>query len=175
MTGRRRPRNESVAELLEAGESIIVELNGVVTGFTRWSGVGGIGGIVVALSVPRLFDLPFLVGMVSIVIVLGLVFLFVYYGVGRPLAQRHDPPLGSPYLAVVLTDRRVLLFDRALGAEAPELIESADFRDVSTIRYGAAGLLVPQRLGFVIKATERREFEFARSEPVKKFVDNFAS
>jgi len=136
MTGRRRPRNESVAELLEAGESIIVELNGVVT---------------------------------------GLVFLFVYYGVGRPLAQRHDPPLGSPYLAVVLTDRRVLLFDRALGAEAPELIESAALRDVSTIRYSAAGLLVPQRLGFVIKATERREFEFPRSEPVKKFVDNFAS
>lgn len=174
MRGRKRPRNESLAELLEADEAIVVELNGVVTGFTRWSGAGGIAGVVVALTVPRLSNLSFLPGMVAIVVVLALVFLFVYYVVGRPLARRHDPPLTSPYLAVVLTDRRVLLFDRALGAAAPVLIESSDIREVSTIRCGKAGPLVPQRLGFVIRGAARREFEFPRSEPVKRFVDHFS-
>ncbi|MEA2002403.1 MAG: hypothetical protein U9N84_11055 [Actinomycetota bacterium] len=174
MTGRKRRGSELVGDQLEPGESMIVQLNGVVAGFTRWSGLGGIVGIVVALSVPRLLDLPFMLGMLSIVVVLGLVFTTIYFVVGRPLAQRNDPPLNSPYLVLVLTDRRVLLLDRALGADLPDLVESTNTQDVSTIRYGKAGPLVPQRLGFVINGTERREFEFPRSEPVKTFVDNFA-
>ncbi len=174
MTRRKRRTSELVTDHLEPGESIVVQLNGVVAGFTRWSGLGGIIGVVVALSVPRLLDLPFAVGMIAIVVVLGVVFALVYSLVGRPLAQRNDPPLTSPYLVLVLTDRRVLLLDRALGADLPELIESTSTREVSTIRYGKAGLLVPQRLGFVIRGNERREFEFPRSESVKVFVDNFA-
>jgi hypothetical protein len=67
----------------------------------------------------------------------------------------------------------VLLFDRALGADAPILVETASVHDVSTIRSAAAGLLAPQRLSFVTSGVDHREFEFARSEPVSEFVDAF--
>ena len=173
MTGRRKSGAEIMNDVLEPGEDVAVELNGAVPGFTRWSGVGGVAGIAIALSVPRLLDLSFLLGALVIILVMALVFLIVYYLVGRPIAARNKPPMGSPYLALVLTNRRVLLFDRALGADAPILVETAPVRDVSTIRYAKAGPLVPQRLGFVIGGSARREFEFPRSEPVAEFVDAF--
>lgn len=174
MTGRRATGRGIADDVLEAGESVVVELSGTIPGFTRWSGVGGVVAIVLALSVPRVFDLPFLWGAVSIVAVMALSFLVIYNVVGKPMAARNDPPMSSPYLALVLTDRRVLLLDRALGAETPILVEAAAPDDVSTIRYGAAGPLVPQRLGFVVGGSTRREFEFPRSEPVSQFVDAFS-
>lgn len=173
MTGRRRDGNETMSGLLEAGETVVVELNGAIPGFTRWSGVGGIIGIVIALSVPRLLDLSFLVGALVIVAVMALVFFIVYSLVGKPLAARNKPPMSSPYLALVLTNRRVALFDRALGADAPVLVEIISAEDVSTFRYVGARPLAPQRLGFVIRGTEHREYEFPRSEPVRRFVDAF--
>ncbi len=92
MTGHKRRSSELVSDHLEPDESIVVQLNGVITGFTRWSGLGGIIGVVVALSVPRLLNLPFAVGMIAIVVVLGLVFALVYSFVGRPMARRNTPP-----------------------------------------------------------------------------------
>ena len=156
-------------------ETVVVELDGVVSGYTRWSGLGGIGGILAALTVPRVFNLSFWVGIISIVVVVTAVFLLVYYLVGRRLAARSRPPSETPYVTLVLTNRRVLLFDRGLGGEDPVLLEECSRNDVSTVRYGPAGPLVPQRLGFVIGATERRELEFPRSQPVSQFVDEFAA
>lgn len=173
MTQRRRPGNDIVGDHLEPGESVIVELNGTIPGFTRWSAVGGIVGIVIALSVPRLLGLSFLAGAVVIIVVMMLGFLVIYYAVGKPMASRNSPPMSSPYLALVLTDRRVLLFDRALGAEAPILVEAAPIEDVSTIRYNRAGVVSPQQLEFVVSGAERRKSEFPRSEPVSVFVDDF--
>lgn len=159
---------------LGAGEAVAVSLNGVVKGFTRWSGLGGILGIVVALTVPRVLNLGFVLGAVTIVVVLGLVFVLIYYGAGRPLARRGEPPLRGPYLTVVLTSRRVLLLDRDLGSDEPTLVEEVQLRQVSTVRYGKAGALVPQRLAYMVDGGGRREFEFPRNEPVRKFVDSFS-
>jgi hypothetical protein len=170
---RRSPGGE-LEHLLQPDETVVVSLNGVVKGFTRLSGLAGILGIVAALTVPRVLDLPFVLGVLTIVVVLGLVFLLIYYGAGRPLARRSEPPLSGPYLSLVLTDRRVLLLDRDLGSDQPELAESVDLRQVSTVRYGKAGALVPQRLGYVIDGTGRREYEFPRSEPVRDFVAVFS-
>ncbi len=168
-------REEAVgARHLRPNERTVVVLDGVVRGYTRWSGLGGILGIVAALTVPRVLQLGFVVGMISIVVVITIVFLLVYYVVGRRLAAKSTPPSETPYVTVLLTDRRVLLLDRGLGAEDPKLIEEASSNSISTVRYGSAGPLVPQRLGFVIKGSERREFEFPRSQPVKEFVDYFA-
>lgn len=167
--------SHDLGHLLEAGEDLSVALNGVVKGYTRWSGLGGIVGIVVALTVPRVFELSFVLGAVSIVVVLGLAFAAIYYGAGRPLGRRNDPPLRGPYLTVALTNRRVLLLDRDLGSDQPELVEGVDLHQVSTVRYGKAGALVPQRLGYVIDGRGRREFEFPRSEPVRKFADKFVT
>jgi hypothetical protein len=158
---------------LEPGESSVVVLEGVVSGFTRWSGLGGIIGILVALTVPRILNLGFVVGAIAIVVVLTGAFALVYVGAGRPLARRNTPPLQSPYLTLHLTNRRLMLFDRPLGTDIPTLVESTDSNDVSTVRYGAAGMLVPQRLGFVIRGTEHREYEFPRSQGVQEFVDFF--
>lgn len=170
----RKPSRGELDHVLQPSETVVVSLNGVVKGFTRLSGLGGIIGIVAALTVPRVLDLPFVIGALTIVAVLGLVFLLIYYGAGRPQARRHEPPLSGPYLSLVLTNSRVLLMDRDLGSDQAELAESVDLRQVSAVRYGKAGALVPQRLGFVIDGTGRREYEFPRSEPVKKFVDSFS-
>ncbi len=170
----RGERHDPTDELLEPGEKTVVVLEGVVSGFTRWSGLGGIVGILVALSVPRLFNLGFILGAIAIVAVVTAVFALVYFVAGRPLARRNDPPLQSPYLTLHLTDRRVLLFDRQLSADAPTLVEATDVNDISTVRYGAASALVPQRLSFVIRGTQHREYEFPRSQSVGEFVDHFA-
>lgn len=169
----RRDRRAAALELLEPGEELVVELNGVVPGFTRWSGVGGILGVLLALSVPRVFNLPFLAGAVAIVLVLGGAFFFLYAAVGKPLAARHDPPLSSPYIALALTNRRLLLFDRALGGDTAKLVEQSPLREVSTIRHQPANMLAPHRLGYVIAGTGRRRFEFPRSERVDDFVKRF--
>lgn len=173
MSGKRIGAGQA-EHLLQPGEQVVVELNGVVAGFTRWSGLGGILGIVTALTVPRVLELSFVLGAVSIVVVLGLVFVAVYYGIGRPLGRRNEPPLTGPYLTLVLTERRVLLLDRALGADQAKLAESIELRDISTVRHGRAGALVPQRLGYVIDGIGRREYEFPRSEPVTRFVEVFS-
>ena len=50
-------------------------------------------GIVVALSVPRLLGLSFLLGAFVIVVVMMLGFLVIYYAVGKPMASRNSPPM----------------------------------------------------------------------------------
>ena len=164
---------DAASAYLRPNERTIIELEGVVSGYTRWSSGGGLLGIVAALAVPRVLNLGFWVGVVSIVAVITAVFLLVYYFVGRRLAAAATPPSETPYVTVVLTDRRVLLLDRGLGAEQPKLLEEAPRSNVSTVRYGKAGPLVPQRLGYVFNANERREFEFPRSQPVTRFVEYF--
>jgi hypothetical protein len=159
--------------VLWPNEQAIVELDGVVPGYTRWSGLGGIVGIVSALTVPRVLNLGFVLGALSIVVVISVVFLLVYYIIGRRLASRSKPPSETPYVTVLLTDKRLLLLDRGLGGEDPEVIEESQLRMVSTIRHEAAGAFVPQLLGYVVNGTERREFEFPRSQPVKEFVEYF--
>ena len=126
-------------------------------------------GIVVALSVPRLFDVPFLLGVVLIVLVLGVTFVVIYYGAGRPLGQRNQPPLTGPYLQLVLTDQRLLLFDRALGSPQRELVESHRRHSIVVTKHEKAGLFTPQRLEYRA-ASEERFCEFARSERVGKLV-----
>ncbi|MCP3999090.1 MAG: hypothetical protein GY722_29105 [bacterium] len=164
---------EQEKAVLWPNEQTIAELDGVVPGYTKWSGLGGIVGVVLALTVPRVFNLGLLLGAVSIVAVITVMFSLVYYVIGRRLAAQSKPPSDTPYVTVLLTDKRVLLLDRGLGGEDPKLIEEAQLRRVSTIRYEAAGMLVPQRLGYVIRGTEHREFEFPRSQPVKEFVEYF--
>lgn len=161
------------AAFLRPGEEVVVELDGVVTGYTRWSGLGSILGILLALSIPRMLELNFVAGAVIIVAVITAVFLVLYFVVGRRLASRAVPPMESPYLVVALTRQRVLVLDRGLGSDEPKLIEAASINDVGTVRYGRAGLLVPQRLGYVVGGTDRREFEFPRNQPVGRFVEHF--
>ena len=162
-----------VSAHLRPNERTVVELEGVVSGYTRWSSLGGLLGIVIGLSVPRIFRLGFWPGVISIVVVVTIVFLLVYYFVGRRLAARNEPSSESPYLTLVLTDRRVLVLDRGLGAEEPILLEENATTDLSAIRHQKAGLLLPQRLNYVLGANRRREFEFPRSQPVRKFVERF--
>lgn len=154
-------------------EKTIVELDGVVPGYTRWSGIGGIIGIVVALTIPRVLNTTFLVGLLVIVAVLVVAFGGVYLGMGRRLGRRAEPPLSGPYISLILTDSRLLLFDRALTAEQPLLVEVNDLAQVGAVRYERAGALTPQRLSYAIGGTEHRMFEFPRSEPVKKLVEAF--
>jgi uncharacterized membrane protein len=152
---------------------MIVELDGVVPGYTRWSTIGGVIGILVALTVPRVFQMSFVAGLIVIVAILLLTFGAIYYGAGRPLGQRATPPMSGPYVSVILTDMRLLLFDRALSAEQPVLVEATDVKQVGAVRYAGAGPLKPQRLSYAIGGTEHRSFEFARSEPVRKLVEAF--
>lgn len=159
---------------LRSGESVVVELEGVVCGYSRWSALGTIVGVLVALSIPRMLRMSFIVGVIVIVVVVTVAFLTLYYVVGRRLAATATPAMGSPYLLLALTSQRVLLLDRGLGAEEPQLIETAAIADVGTLRYDRAGWLRPQRLGYVIDGTDKREFEFPRGQPVSRFVEEFA-
>ena len=161
------------AEHLLPNEKTVVELEGVVSGYTRWSGLGGTVAIISALTVPRVFHLNFWIGALSIVAVVSAIFMLVYYVVGRRLAAQGRPPSETPYVLVLLTDRRVLLLDRGLGGDAPVLLEETSAHNVGAVRYGAAGALVPQRLGYVLNGNERREFEFPRSQPVRTFARSF--
>jgi hypothetical protein len=162
-----------VSAHLWSNERLAVELEGVVPGYTRWSGLGGIVGVVAALTVPRVFNLGFWVGAISIIVVIIGVFMLVYYFIGRRLAAQSRPPTESPYILVALTDRRVLVFDRGLGAEEFALVEDVPLRNVGNIRHAEAGLLVPQRLEYSVGGNERREFEFSRSQRVGEFVARF--
>lgn len=167
-----RRERRGVEDHLRPNEERVVELDGVVPGYTRWSTIGGIVGIVVALTLPRILDIGFLLGLVVIVAVFLVTFGAVYYGVGRPLGQRATPPLSGPYVSLILTDSRLLLLDRALNADEPILVEDVPRGEVSAVSYSGAGLLKPQRLGYAV-GTDHREFEFPRSEPVKKLVSAF--
>ncbi len=158
---------------LRPNETMVVELDGVVPGYTRWSGIGGVVGILVALTVPRVLDMPFVFGLIVIVGILLLTFAAVYFGAGRPLGRRAAPPMSGPYVSLILTDSRLLLFDRALSAEQPVLVETTDLHQVGAVRYSGSGPLRPQRLSYAIGGAESRSFEFARSEPVKKLVAVF--
>lgn len=166
-----RREHRDVETHIRPDESVVVELDGVVPGFTRWSTIGGIIGIVIALTVPRVVNLPFLAGILVIVVVLLGTFGVIYYLVGRPMAAKCVPPMSGPYLSLVLTDKRLLVLDRALSSDQPELKESASVADIGSIRYEKSGPLSPQRLHYVVKGTDRRQFEFARSESVKKLVE----
>ncbi len=170
MSSKRERRG--LADHLLPDEETIVELDGVVPGYTQWSSLGGLIGIVAALTVPRVFNMTFGVGLLAIVAVLVVAFGGIYLGAGRPLGRRSQPPLSGPYVSLVLTDSRLLLFDRALTAQQPLLVEVTDVAQLGAVRYERAGPLTPQRLGYAI-GTERREFEFPRSEPVKGFVAAF--
>jgi hypothetical protein len=152
-------------------ESVVVELDGVVPGFTRWSTVGGIIGIAVALIVPRVLSLPFLAGIVVIVVVLLATFGAIYYFVGRPMAEKCAPPMNGPYLSLVLTDKRLLVIDRALNSDQPELKESYPVEHIGMVQHERAGPISPQRLRYVVEGTDHRTFEFSRSEPVRKLVE----
>lgn len=165
-----RREHRDVEVHIRPDETVVVELDGVVPGFTRWSTIGGIIGIVVALTAPRVINLPFLAGMLVIVVVLLATFAIIYYAVGRPLAGKCTPPMSSPYLSLVLTDKRLLVLDRDLSADQPELKESTSIDQVGGVRYEGAGPLSPQRLRYVVSGAEHRIFEFSRSEPVKKLV-----
>lgn len=165
---RREPRD--VEGHIHPDETVVVELDGVVPGFTRWSTISGIIGISVALIVPRVLNLPFLAGIVAIVVVLLVTFGIIYSTVGRKFAARCIPPMSGPYLSLVLTDRRLLVLDRALSSDQPELKESAAVDEVGAVKYERAGPVSPQRLQYVVSGTEHRTFEFARSEPVRKLV-----
>ena len=165
--------SSSVRGQLWPNERVVVELEGVVPGYTRWSGLGGIVGVVAALTVPRILNLGFWMGALSIIVVITGVFMLVYYFAGRRLAERSKPQTETPYILLVLTDRRVLIFDRGLGSDDLQLVEDVPVRDVSTIRYTKAGLLVPQQLRYTLGSNERRAFEFSRSQPVGEFVDRF--
>ncbi len=167
-------RNSSaVSAHLWSNERAIVELDGVVPGYTRWSGLGGAIGVVGALTVPRVLNLGFWIGALSIILVITGVFMLVYYFAGRRLAALSRPPTETPYILVVLTDRRVLIFDRGLGSEDLKLVEDVPVRNISAIRYSKAGLLVPQQLGYSVEGDGQRQYEFSRSQPVARFLDSF--
>ena len=168
-----RREHRDVEVHVRPDESVVVELDGVVPGFTRWSTIGGIIGIFVALLVPRMIAMPFLAGILVIVAVLLATFGAIYYLVGRPMAARCTPPMSGPYLSLVLTDQRLLVLDRALSSDQPELKESTPLEQIGSVEYEGAGPLSPQRLQYVVDGTEHRAFEFSRSESVRELVEAF--
>lgn len=165
---RREPRD--VEGHIHPDETVVVGLDGVVPGFTRWSTISGIVGISVALIVPRALNLSFLAGIVVIVVVLLVTFGIIYSTVGRQFAARCKPPMSGPYLSLVLTDKRLLVLDRALSSDQPELKEAAAVDEIRIVNYERAGPVSPQRLQYVLNGVEHRAFEFARSEPVRRLV-----
>lgn len=167
-------RKTDQAPYLWRNEEVVVELDGVISGYSRWSGVSGITAIFLALLIPALIETSFLVGVIIVVATITIIFLGVYYLIGRPLAAKAEPPMESPYLRLVLTDKRVLLFDRGLGGDGPGLLEESAANDVSTVRYQAATMLQPHRLGYVIQGTKRRQFEFPRGQNVGAFAEHFS-
>lgn len=167
----KRPDTE-VGQFLRESERAVVVLRGVVPGFTRWSGVGGILSILVALTIPRMLRLTFLVGAIVVIVVLIAGFATIYMLAGRPLAAKNDPPMSSPYLLLVLTTDRVILLDRALGSQVPTLVESYERRTIGAIRRTSAGFLRPQQLAFNVNGVGRRQFEFPRNEKVAAFMDH---
>lgn len=162
------------ARYLRRNEEVIIELDGVIAGYSRWSGVSGIGAVLLALLVPSLVEMSFFLGVITVVAIITTVFLGVYYLVGRKMAAHAEPPMESPYMRLVLTDRRLLLFDRGLGGDDPTLLEEVGINDVSTIRYEATTMLKPHRLRYVIRGTERRQFEFPRGQRVRTFAEHFS-
>ncbi|MDJ0663779.1 MAG: hypothetical protein QNJ75_04415 [Acidimicrobiia bacterium] len=164
--------SSSVGAHLGSNERPIVELDGVVSGYTRWSGLGGAIGVVGALTVPRVLNLGFWIGALSIIVVITGVFMVVYYFAGRRLASLSRPPTETPYILVVLTDRRVLVLDRGLGSEDLKLAEDVPVRRISAVHHSRGGLLAPQQLGYSVEGDGERRYEFPRSQPVGRFVDS---
>ena len=162
------------APYLWKNEDVIVELDGVIAGYSRWSGVSGIGAVMLALVVPAAVEMSFIVGVITVVAIITTVFLGVYYIVGRRLATRGEPAMESPYIRVVLTNKRILVFDRGLGGDQPTLVEEAGLDHVSTVRYEPTTMLRPHRIRYVVEGTKRREFEFPRGQRVRTFAEYFA-
>lgn len=167
-------RDTGEAPYLWRNEEVVVELDGVISGYSRWSGVSGVGAIFIALLVPSLLDTSFIVGAGIVVGIITSIFLGVYYLIGRPMAAKAEPPMESPYLRLILTNRRVLLFDRGLGGDGPQLLEEASIDDVSTVRFKSATMLQPHRLRYVIQGNKRRQFEFPRGQNASTFAGYFS-
>ncbi|MFQ5554223.1 MAG: hypothetical protein ACE5GC_02485, partial [Acidimicrobiia bacterium] len=143
---------------------------GVISGFSKWSSIGGGVSIAAALLVPQVLGLGLLAGIPVIIGVVTVGFLAVLWFVGRPMARRHDPALSTPYITLALTNRRVLLIERGTGREASVVIEETARRQVTNVAYSKGGWLTPHRLGYRVGKADRR-FEFPRVEQVGRLAE----
>ena len=155
---------------LGAGEETDMSLRGVISGFSRWSAVGGAIAVSAALVVPQALGFGLLAGLVIVVVTITLAFLLILSVVGKPLAARHDPVLGTPYVTIALTSHRLLLIERGLGKELSKLVEETPRSQVSLVSYTKGGVLKPQRLTYRAGKRER-SFEFPRMERASLFAE----
>lgn len=155
---------------LSDGETIEATLRGLISGYTRWSTIGSIGAVLVAFIAVSALQLNLLVSLVILVGAIVAAFMATLYLVGRPLAARHDPTLGSPYVALALTNRRLMLVEQGTGKAVSSLVEDDLRSQISGVEYAKGGFLSPQRLAYRTKAGDR-SFEFPRMERVGTFAD----
>lgn len=155
---------------LREGEETEMSLRGVISGFSRWSAVGGAVAVSAALVVPQALGLGLLPGLGIVVIAITLAFLLILNAVGKPMAARHDPVLATPYVTIALTNRRLLLIERGLGRELSKLVEEAPRSHVSLLSYTKGGIIKPQRLSYRTGSNER-SFEFPRMERASLFAE----
>ncbi len=155
---------------LSDGETIEATVRGLIAGYTRWSTIGSIVAVLVAFTAVSTLKLNLLASLAILVGAIVAAFMGTLYLVGRPLAARHDPPLGSPYVALAVTNRRLLLVEQGSGKSVSLLVEDGLRSQISDVEFARGGVLSPQRLTYRTKAGDR-SFEFPRMERVGMFAD----
>ena len=155
---------------LAQGEEVVASLRGLIRGYTRWTTVGSGTALVVTLTVISIFDLNLFASLALLLAAILASFMLTLNFVGRPLAARHDPALATPYVALALTDRRVLLVEQSTGRDTGALVEDVLRSQISHVDFAKGGWMRPQRLSYRARG-EERELEFPRMEPVFRFVE----
>ena len=154
---------------LQTGESVEVSLRGLITGYTRRSTIGSTLAVVVLFVIVSALRLATLAALAALLAAIVGVFFLMLRFVGRPMARRNDPVLESPYIVLVLTNRRVLLIEQAAGGEISRLVEDSALGQISELDYVRGSILSPQRLTYRT-SLGKRSFEFPRVERVQQFV-----
>ena len=173
-----RPNGEGVAGRtdkliephLQPGEKLDAALRGLVAGYTRWSTIGSIIAVLVTYTLVMLFRLNLLASLVALLAAIVFAFVAMLYLVGRPMASRNEPALNSPYVALALTNKRMMLIEQGTGKEISFLVEESLRSQITHLDYARGSVLVPQRLSYRTSAGERR-FEFPRMERVAQFAE----
>lgn len=167
----RRGTDRLIEPHLEPGETPEVVLRGVIPGFTLWS-IGAFAVVLGAgLVIPAAFDLNLGLSLiVLVIIVFGGLGGFLAL-VGKPLARRYDPPLGGPYVTLLLSDRRLVLLASGEGKELTMVAESVPRGEVRVVSWKEGNFLgVPHRLELETPNGSRK-FEFPSREKLGDLVE----
>jgi hypothetical protein len=153
---------------LRKNEDYVASISGVIAGYSRWTSIAGAVAVGLALIVPPALGLNFFFGLAILFAVLIAGFMALTALVGKPMAQRHEPPLTSPNITLAITTRRLLLIERGTGKVLSTLVEEAPTASVSAVEFTKGTLFTPHRLAYRVPAGTR-SFEFPRLERAAEF------